>query len=75
MKAKLQIRRGSVQLHDGVYEISDADSFGQACAHAWRRIHTQKEKEANSIGALMDVISESVLDELDGAEIRITRVR
>lgn len=75
MKVRIEVRHGDVRLHENTYEVSDADSFGKACAHAWEQIHAQKEKEASSIGALMEVISENVLDELESAEIRITRIR
>ena len=75
MKVKLQIRRGGVSLHEGTYEVSEADSFGHACAHAWQSVHEKNERKATSIGALMEVMAENVLDELDGADIRVSRIR
>jgi len=34
MKTRLQIKKDGMALYECVYDISDADSFGKACAQA-----------------------------------------
>ncbi len=75
MKVRVRIQREGARLHENVYDISDADSFGRALAHAWTQIQEQKLKETTSIGALYEVLGESVVDELENAEIVVSRVR
>lgn len=74
MKMKLEVTKAGRRLHDGVYEIDDNVSFGAACADAWVKIREQCAAKATSIGALMDSMHESVLDELNGAEIRLQKI-
>ena len=38
MKVNLRIVNDGGFLYDGSYDVSDADSFGQACADAWCRL-------------------------------------
>jgi hypothetical protein len=61
-------------LHEGIYEVDDNATFGAACADAWVKIREQCAAKATSIGAPMDSMHESVVDELDGAQIKLTRV-
>ena len=74
MKVKLEVVKAGARLHQGVYEVDDNASFGAACADVWVKIREQCAARATSIGALMDTMHESVLDELDGAEIRLQKV-
>jgi hypothetical protein len=74
MRVKLEIMKAGKRLHEGVYEIDDQASFGNACADVWAKIREQCDAKATSIGALMDSMHESVIDELDGAEIRLRRI-
>jgi hypothetical protein len=74
MRVKLEIMKAGKRLHEGVYEIDDQASFGNACADVWAKIREQCDAKATSIGALMDSLHESVIDELDGAEIRLRRI-
>ena len=74
MRVKLEIMKAGKRLHEGVYEIDDQASFGSACADVWAKIREQCDAKATSIGALMDSLHESVIDELDGAEIRLRRI-
>ena len=74
MSVKLQIIKAGKKLHEGAYEIHDSESFGKACADVWMKIREQCDAKATSIGALMDSMHESVIDELDGAEIRLRRI-
>lgn len=74
MRVKLELMKAGRRLHQGIYEIDDNASFGTACADAWVKIREQCAAKATSIGALMDTMHESVIDELDGAEIRLQKI-
>ena len=74
MSMKLEIMKAGKRLHEGVYEIDDSASFGKACADVWVKVRAQCDAKATSIGALMDSMHESVIDELDGAQIRLRRI-
>ncbi len=74
MKVRLEVTKAGRRLHQGVYEIDDNASFGAACADIWVKIREQCAAKATSIGALMDTMHESVLDELNGAEIKLQRL-
>lgn len=72
MKVKLQVQKHGNALYEGVYDVSDADSFGRACAHAWMQLQKQKIGRASSIGALFESLDERLLDELQGAQISLS---
>ena len=74
MKVKLELIKRGHSLSEGIYEIDDNASFGAACADVWIKVREQCAAKATSIGALMDSMHESVLDELNGAEIRLKRI-
>ena len=74
MKVKLEIIKSGHRLFEGTYEIDDNASFGAACADVWIKVREQCAAKATSIGALMDAMHESVLDELNGAEIRLKKI-
>ncbi len=74
MRVKLGIMKSGKKLHEGDYEIDDSASFGSACADVWVKVREQCDAKATSIGALMDSMHESVIDELNGAEIRLRRI-
>jgi hypothetical protein len=74
MKVKLELVKSGQRLSEGTYEIDDNASFGAACADVWVKVREQCAAKATSIGALMDSMHESVLDELDGAEIRLKKI-
>ena len=74
MRVKLEIMKAGKKLHEGAYEIDDSASFGKACADVWVKVREQCDAKATSIGALMDSMHESVIDELDGAEIRLRSI-
>ncbi len=75
MRLKLQIRKGDESLFQGIYEVRDAKSFGAACADAWQRLRAKEFEQASSVGALMDMLDENVLDVLDGAVISFSRAK
>ena len=74
MRVQFEILKSGRRLHQAIYEIDDNASFGTACADVWVKIREQCAARATSIGALMDTMHESVIDELDGAEIRLRRI-
>jgi len=74
MRVKLEVTKAGRRLHQGVYEIDDNASFGAACADVWVKIREQCAAKATSIGALMDTMHESVLDELNGAKIKLQKI-
>jgi hypothetical protein len=71
MKVKLRIHKDGAALCESTYEVSDAESFGKACADLWNRLHERTFARATSIGALFDQLN--VLDELAGAQIGISK--
>jgi hypothetical protein len=74
MKVRLKIEKGDIVLHEQSYDISDAASFGKACAHAWTQLREQRLDRATSIGALFEHLNDQLLDELDGASFRLTKM-
>ena len=74
MKATLEVTKAGRRLYKAVYEIDDNVSFGAACADVWVKIREQCAARATSIGALMDTMPESVLNELTGAEIKLQKI-
>jgi hypothetical protein len=70
----LELVKGGQRLHQGTYEIDDNATFGTACADVWVKVREQCAAKATSIGALMDTMHDSVIDELNGAEIRLSKL-
>jgi hypothetical protein len=75
MKVRLQINKRDALLFAEVYDVEDADSFGKACADAWTKLRQQQFAGESSVGALMDHLGSTVLDQLEGALISVERVR
>jgi hypothetical protein len=71
MKVKLQIRKDGGSLYVGQHEITDANSFGKACADAWLKLRQDQFAKESSIGALMEHLDGNVLDQLNGAQISL----
>lgn len=74
MKVKLQVSKNGSPLYVGDYDISDAEDFGKACADAWAQLQQAQLNKEPSIGALIEHINNSVLDQLSGASISVTKV-
>ena len=74
MRVRLEVTKAGKRLHQGVYEIDDSETFGAACADVWVKIREQCAAKATSIGALMDTMHETVVDELNGAEIKLQKI-
>jgi hypothetical protein len=73
MKVKLRVHKGDLDLIEDSYDVVDAASFGNACADMWTRLRERDLVKATSIGALLEVLDERVIDELDGAELSISK--
>jgi hypothetical protein len=71
VRLKLTITKNGAVLCDGTYDISDASSFGEACADSWTRLREQRLEKATSIGALYETLDENVLGILRGARIMV----
>jgi hypothetical protein len=74
MKVKLSIRKKGATLYEGVHEIIDAQSFGRAFADAWAQLQDRRLQKPTSIGALMEVLNEDVVEELNGAHIGLEKL-
>ncbi len=74
MKAQLQIKKNGAVIHSAVYEIDDAEAFGNACSTAWNALRIRQLNEETSVGALMEHLDRGVLDLLAGAQITVSVV-
>jgi hypothetical protein len=74
MKVKLEVTKAGRRLHEGAYEIDDTESFGAAWQDVWVKARERCMAKATSIGDLMDSMHESVIDELNGAVIKLTKL-
>jgi len=74
MKVKLEVTKTGKRLHEGTYEIDDLKTFGAAFEDVWAKVRESYMAKSTSIGALMDTMHESVIDELDGATLKLTRL-
>jgi hypothetical protein len=74
MKVKLKVHKDGTSLYEGAYDVSDADSFGKACADAWKQLKDRRLMKATSIGALYAELDERLLDELYGADISLSKL-
>lgn len=74
MQVRLRISKDGASLYEMNYEVSDAASFGAACADAWMALREQHLGRATSIGALMEELDDNVLDQLNGATISLGKI-
>ena len=74
MRIRLRINKRGVRLYEGTHEIIDQDSFGTAFAEVWRAVREKRLAGTTSVGELMDILNDEVLDQLHGAEIDIERL-
>lgn len=73
MKVRLKVEKDNAVLYDHAHDIRDAESFGTACAHAWRQLREQRLNRATSIGALYEELDDQLLDELHGAKFSLSK--
>ena len=74
MKVKLEIKKGGTSLFQDAYDVTDAETFGRACADAWSQLRSRRLSQATSVGDLMDMLNQSALDALDGANMTVSKV-
>ena len=74
MKIKLVVRKKGMTPYEGVHEIDDAESLGRAFADVWTQLQDRRLQKTTSIGALMEVLNEDVLEELDGAQLGLHKL-
>lgn len=74
MKVKLEIAKAGKRLHEGIYEINDTEGFAAAWKDVWVKARERWMRQRTSIGDLMDSLHGGVIDELNGAEIKLTRL-
>jgi len=74
MKVELSISKAGTVVYRGERDIIDAKSFGEAFASAWSEMRTRRLGRTTSIGDFMDAMSESELDELDGAVFTLRKL-
>jgi hypothetical protein len=74
MKVRLEIRKDGQAVFDGTLDATDAESFAKSWAEVWSALSRQSIEAATSIGALYERLNERVLDQLNGAELRVTRM-
>jgi hypothetical protein len=73
MHIKLKITKAGTFIYEGIYDVADAESFGNACADAWWNLEQQQMEKESSIGALMEHLEHDVLNQLQGAHITLER--
>ena len=69
MKVKLSIRKKGATLYEGVHDITGAEDFGRAFTDVWTQLQDRRLQKTTSIGALMEVLNEDLIEELNGAQI------
>ena len=73
MNVKLRIKKKNALLYEGEHEIIDQDSFAAAFAKVWQGMRQKRLEATTSVGELMEIINDEVLDQLHGAEISLER--
>jgi hypothetical protein len=74
MKIRLRINKRGVPLYEGIHEVIDQDSFGKAFADIWLAIREKRMEKTTSVGELMDILNDEVLEQLHGAEISVAKL-
>lgn len=73
MKLKLRIRKKGAPLYEAVHEIVDQESFAAAFANVWQSVRQKRLEATTSIGELMEVLNDEVLEDLTGAQFELSR--
>ena len=73
MKVKLRIKKKGTLVYEGVHEIIDQDSFAAAFGKVWQGVRQKRLEATTSVGELMEILNDEVLDQLQGAEISIEK--
>ena len=74
MKLAVRITKSGTALYAGAYDVTDAETFGKACADAYSKMMEEQFRKESNVGVLMeDIENEASL--LDGALISMQRVQ
>jgi hypothetical protein len=71
MKVDLQITKDGAALLANVYDVTDADSFANACADLWWKL---KQQAARTSGTRPEQLDDGVLAHLAGAQLNLIRL-
>jgi len=74
MKLALRITKSGTALYAGIYDVTDAATFGKACADAYAKLMREQFQRESNVGALMENV-ENEASLLDGALIGLERAR
>jgi len=74
MKVKLEIVKAGARLHEEIYEIDDSESFAAAWKDVWIKARERWMAKPTSVGELMDSLHGTVIDELSGAQLKLTKL-
>ena len=74
MKLKLRATSGNVSLYEGTYDVSDARSFGDACADMWSNLAQRNLAAASSVGAVYEALGDNAIPDLRTIEFRFERL-
>jgi hypothetical protein len=73
MKIRLRVTKRGALLYNGVHDVIDGESFGAAFAKVWQTLRQRGLERTTSVGELMDILNDEVLDQLHCAEISIEK--
>ena len=73
MQVRLTFSKNGASLYSAANDVSDAESFGRACADAWETVKQGQMAKETSIGAVMEHLHDDVVDQLNGATLRLER--
>jgi hypothetical protein len=73
MRIKLSVTKAGTILYQGVHDIKDAEDFRRAFGAVWFELKDRRLLKTPNIGAAMEVLSEDLLDDLSGTEIRLEK--
>lgn len=74
MKLGLSVKKHGASLYEGVHDVVDEDTFAAAFADIWHEVRRRRLEATTSVGELMEILNDEVLDELSGAEIKLSKI-
>jgi len=74
MKILIKLIKNGSPIYEGVHIVTGAQDFGEAFMAVWDALHTSRLERTTSVGELMSVISEDVLDDINGSSVLIERL-
>jgi hypothetical protein len=73
MKTKLRVTKQGALLYEGVHDVFDQESFAAAFAEVWQAVRERRLETTSSVGELMELLNDEVLEQLHGAQISILK--